>query len=277
MFPKTGFVKGTYRAPSYTYAKDVPKWVMVDQFNSSYYSGLDISVYFGAVYMDEVISLQYQEVEQVKPNFSYASYTYNSISRGARLVTGSFTINFKESGYLYNLLKTLRNTGTMEANLQRMYSGEADYPYSKEAKDRLEKVSVVQDALANDFTLEDFVAIASSGSKVYNKDNYQEVMDQLDTAIWEPAAHYNDRDVVTKRNSETKRGVDLDTAKFRGPSLGFDVIIKYGQPEDAGKGKPGWGTIETVRGCHITGVSKTIDDTGKNTLEVYSFVGQTVE
>lgn len=239
-----------------------------------------ICLYFGAVFMDEIVSIQYQELEQVRPNFGYADFTFRSVSRGSRLVSGSFTINFKESMYLPKLLETLRNPGTMEANLQRLDGFD---PYTQEAKDKLASTSVVKMAIAGDYSLEDFISMAKSGSNTYrptdfNLDShYAETMDALDSAIWGEGEHFNERDVIKRTASETTRGIELDRAKFRGPTDGFDIIIKYGQPADRYPGQPGWGTIEKIRGCHITGASKAIDDSGRNIMEVYNFLAKTVE
>ena len=46
-------------------------------FNSSYYSGIEVSIYFDSTFIDDVVDIQYQMTEQVMPIFSYASYTYD--------------------------------------------------------------------------------------------------------------------------------------------------------------------------------------------------------
>lgn len=272
------FPGAAYQAGVGAGRRDITEWVMMDQFNSSYFSGLDVSFYFGAVLMDEVISMQYQEIEQVRPNYGYADFTFRSVSRGSRVVQGTFTINFKESMYVQQLLTTLRNEQLMEFNLQRL---EGDMT-PKDAS-RLTGASVVKQALSGDFTLEDFVAMQSSPEHLYRQaefsiDNkFGDVMDDLDASIWGKSTKFNEKDVIKKTDSETKRGVDLDHVKFRGPSGGFDITIKYGQPEDFKPGQPRWGTVEMIRGCHISGVSKAIDDSGKNVIESYNFIGQSVE
>jgi hypothetical protein len=59
--------------------------------------------------------------------------------------------------------------------------------------------------------------------------------------------------------------------------LGFDIVIKYGQPDDYQGARPGWGTIEVIRDCNITGMSKAVDDTGRNVLESYTFLARTLD
>ena len=73
-------------------------------FPEEYFSGADIHLYFGDIWNEEVISLSFALIEQVKPIYGYASYTFDFISRGARLVQGQFSMAFKSVGYLFDLM-----------------------------------------------------------------------------------------------------------------------------------------------------------------------------
>ena len=73
-------------------------------FPEDYFSGADVYLYFGDIWAEEVISLEFVLSEQVLPIFGYASYTWDYVTRGARMVTGQFRIAFKDSGYLYSIL-----------------------------------------------------------------------------------------------------------------------------------------------------------------------------
>ena len=76
-------------------------------FPEEYFSGADLSIYFGDVWVDELISLQFTLLEQVRPVYGYASRTWDWIARGNRIVAGQFKIAFKEAGYLTTILSHL--------------------------------------------------------------------------------------------------------------------------------------------------------------------------
>lgn len=72
-----------------------------------YFSSIDAEIYFGDIFVDEVVSISYQTSQNAQPIFGYNSYIYDDIALGARMVNGSFTINFTKSGYMYEVIDTL--------------------------------------------------------------------------------------------------------------------------------------------------------------------------
>lgn len=85
------------------------RWALIDRFNSTYWSGLDVKVYADSVYLDEAIQLNYQIVEQVRPYYGYASYIPDRMHHGSRIVSGELSINFKRDGYIFSLLNLIRS------------------------------------------------------------------------------------------------------------------------------------------------------------------------
>lgn len=73
-------------------------------FPEEYFSGADITIYFGDLWIDEITSLSFVLREPVMPVYGYASYTWDDIARGSRIVEGEFRIAFKEAGYLFVVL-----------------------------------------------------------------------------------------------------------------------------------------------------------------------------
>lgn len=80
-------------------------------FPEEYFSGSDITVYFGDIWLDELSALSFTLYEPVKPIHGYASYTWDAVARGARYVEGQFRIPFKEAGYLTVVLEHLAEIG----------------------------------------------------------------------------------------------------------------------------------------------------------------------
>jgi len=77
-----------------------------------YYCGTNAKVFFGDVWVDDIVTIQYNVKQDKEPIYGYASQTYDAVARGVILVQGSFSIAFKEMGYLnviQNLLETERS------------------------------------------------------------------------------------------------------------------------------------------------------------------------
>src|SRR5699024_1882125 len=70
-----------------------------------YFSGANVKVYFGDVWLDQLVNISFSMQEQVAPIYGFNSYTFDRISRGSRMVQGQFTINFTENGYMQSILK----------------------------------------------------------------------------------------------------------------------------------------------------------------------------
>lgn len=74
-------------------------------FPESYFSGHDVVMYFGDIWVDDITGLQFGLTEQVMPLYGYNSYTYDAALRGNRIVQGQFRIAFREAGYLYRIFE----------------------------------------------------------------------------------------------------------------------------------------------------------------------------
>lgn len=270
--------KTTYNAGA---KRDQPQWVTLNEFQSTYFSGLDISIYAGNIYLDEVVQLQFSEMEQVRPLYGYSDYTFRHVAHGSRIVQGTFVMNFKDGGYMPTLLQKLNNPKEVESDVKGVARLEARYANQTHNTDLQylnNEISLPTDrlALTKDLTLEDIVNMSTTpgGDLVYKEYAYPKVMRQLREKYWggETTADEAKQAVKDENTNKAKyQMTQFDT------SLGFDIVVKYGQPEDYDGGRPGWGTIEVIRDCHITGFSKSIDDSGRNILEVYQFLARTID
>lgn len=77
-----------------------PNLVEHQWFPVEYFSGSDVTIYFGDVFLSECLSLEFGIEERVAPVFGYASRTWDCVARGNRIVSGAFEIPFTEAGYL---------------------------------------------------------------------------------------------------------------------------------------------------------------------------------
>lgn len=73
-------------------------------FPEEYFTGADTTIYFGDTFVSDLTAISFSLSEPVKPVHGYASYTWDTAVRGARLVQGQFRIAFTEAGYLHTIL-----------------------------------------------------------------------------------------------------------------------------------------------------------------------------
>jgi hypothetical protein len=74
------------------------------KINDQYFSGVQASVFIGDIWVDDIVSLDYQVDHNREPIYGYGSQHFDFIPKGRILVTGSFTINFREPNYLWMIL-----------------------------------------------------------------------------------------------------------------------------------------------------------------------------
>ena len=88
-----------------------PTFRTVNQYNQTYWGGLDAAIYFDDLYIGDVVALHYEEQEAVYPLMGYADFVKRGSLHGARRVMGQFTINFQQALMMYLILEHIRAGG----------------------------------------------------------------------------------------------------------------------------------------------------------------------
>lgn len=218
---------------------------------STYYSGTDVRVYFGDVWVDEIVEVNFSLQEQVAPIYGYGSYTYDAAARGNRIVVGEFIVNFKEVGYLQMILDGLSS----DMNNKNEW-----------------------------FSLEEFKSdVIVSGKNVgkhYNLppetviENFNSLAEQLEDSIWGKS---NDLSAFT--NERTKDSYFYGSrTKYNGllKRHGFNVLITYGGACQDGRYSDSFRTVQSIVGVQLTGLSQRVDPSGNPIQEVYSFIAKDI-
>jgi hypothetical protein len=231
----------------------------VDQFNSSYWSGLDLNIFFNEIYIDDIVQIQYQITENVMPLMSWGDYTVRYMAHGFRIIQGSFGINFKNSAYMQSVLKFLA-------------SGNAPGTNSPETP------STLRAGIAVPQTLNGILGMVKGRNiNGVDVDALSQVAAANQESFWGSAINTS---AAPGFNSKS------NFPMFYGGRNGFSIIIRFGET-DYGKderityGKYGSasppsevGTILSLTGVHINGVGVAVDDSGRPIMEVYSFMAK---
>lgn len=232
---------------------------IVRNFNSTYYSGLDLQVWFEDYHVDEIINIQYQVSENVLPLYNYASYTYTALAKGTRIIQGSFSINFRDS---YTIKELIRRA-TEQKSVSKVHDAvtTVDIPVT----------------LPSSFSTSDVSKILSGTNRVGNDKLIKNLSEWYKTKFWE-------------RVSDSKEAPQKfqNTTFFSNAPKGFTMYLKYNNKvfdestisASNYKDLVGYATdsgnrvIEALTDVHITSIGKAIDDSGKNILEVCNFISQ---
>lgn len=216
------------------------------RFNSDYYTGADVRIYFGDIWVDEINNLQFMLQENVAPIYGFCSHTWNRVARGTRQISGSFTINFKESYYLHSVLERL------------------DSNMSNEGPDEVYNFNY--DQFTSNVTVEQLM------SKVDNL-NFDAVADQFEKSLWGQGS-----EGMRYREEARKSGAFFTGARAKDMGLdnGFNILITYG-PYSAPDGRKTPETVHSLVGVHITGVSQVIGLDGRPIEEQYTFIAKDLD
>lgn len=236
-------------------------------FNSQYFTGADVNIMLGDIRVDEATSLAFQLKEIVTPLFGFSSYTADAFLRGQRTVTGALAINFKDVGYLHEIM---RNAPLIQ------YAG-------KKVEAKKGQIAL---APRTDLTLDEILTI-------YGKDSFEEIAEDYEKAIW--GLQEDKKHIYT---TDSSKPFFQDAGEE-----GLTIRIHYG-PNWAGKKDPlgtglgkaakkelkkrfydsksgfdkGYASVETIHGVQLSDVSKQISTANQATpvQEQYSFVAKDV-
>lgn len=243
---------------SYTY-KTRPN-AEYKRFNEEYFSGQDVRIYFGNTWVDEVVALNFQLIENVAPIFGYASYTFDTVARGSRQIQGSFRINFKEAYYLHSL------TNRMEYELSQQV------PVALKSGAPLQNKNMPKNNITIDHLL-------GSIESIYSSSDFDALATQFEDSLWGGSTLSGMQDRTNTRGNES-----FFYPQSGRPNLakdGFSILVLYGpytQSYVAGATNEKVATTtHSLVGVHLTGVSQIVDNTGQPIYEEYTFIARDLD
>lgn len=246
-------------------------WKIVDRFDSTYWSGLDLQVYFNNILINEAIQINYVISEQIRPYFGYASYVASRIHHGARIIQGEISLNFKRHGYLFSLLNLIKSKS---GNIMSIDD-------TKKSTASEEKVPV------------------SPLNVVYGADIWSQILSQGISADLAKEVTKKNKLLTEQEVNQSQSSISMTQAAFETKLSGFDINIVFGSNLNAGRslrwigadeysldytdgsyadgmvmqeqtGVPVSTGIKLV-GVSIAGLAQPINDDGRPLVETYSF------
>lgn len=227
--------------------------VSFSTYPQDYYTGCQAKVYIGSVWVDDLATIQYETSHSKTPLYGYCDHQFRSVAKGQFLVRGSFTIAFKETGYLYQIIKRWREDKTGLDVLKK---------FSPNVKSEGETFLTM---LGEGYTIE------KSLDQLKQTNDFEDAVEIMENAIWgkpgTPPAFKNriprsdELDYhVYLSNSSTEDDIDVE---------GFDILLTFGNYR-AGNDTPEH-TMISINDVHITGESMVVSPAAEPIGVTYQF------
>ena len=201
-----------------------------------------MKVFFGNIWIDDVVTLGFDLAEGKVPFYGYASKYFDAVGSGTIIVQGSFSISFKKPEYISQTIEVLRESPFISGDVLRALGDKRAAQLGQERAKALEG--------SGSLSYEEVLDLARSD----DFGSFQDLATGLKRSIWKTG-----RDVGYSPT-------DHDRTREGTIQSGFDIIINYGK--DAQK---------VIQDCHITGVHQAAQASGEPILEVYSFFARCMD
>lgn len=248
--------------------------------DNEYFDETDMFLYIGDVWVDEIVHLAYSVEQQKTPIYGYASQLFDTTAAGHVIVTGQFSINFKEAGYLWTILRRyFRMSGDVNSPqndfLDRKFANKLtrglDYldiqgnqkpiigsngtNVSRASIERITQGDITKKEL-RDFYY-DLSSYATHSVKSPKDKVFEDIAEAFEDEIWK-----KDNEELLQQLRRTDSNV-FD---------GFDIYVTFGNYSV----KAANHTCEQIIGVRLVGRSKTIQIDGANVIETYNFIAKSL-
>jgi hypothetical protein len=263
-----------------------------------YFAGTDCKIFFGDVWVDDIITIQYNVTQSKVPIYGYASQNFDAIAKGQVIVEGNLAIAFKETGYL-NIIQALidsQRKNKAEAVQRKLKS------YSDELQDKQEfvpglttinedgtKVEAVYNLdgtpnfIRQGQTIEQIlsskkISTSLSQDMGFDRENrdFEDFAEILEDSIW---GDQNGKQLTLL--NKIKRADEFDyhetnggiiTAKGRSYANVLNIMLTFGDINDYRAEH----TVIILNDVHFTSNSLIVAPTGDPIGEMYTFIARDI-
>jgi hypothetical protein len=194
--------------------------------------------------------------QQKRPIYGYASHHWDFVAKGTTIVTGNFTINFKESGYLHIVLQHLAENSISSSPIPSAPNYKPNMATTTSPVSRANIESLIQQGVTPD------TYKALSDLSKLPDDKFEDIAEKFEDAIWGPKGSSAERDPLAIAKA------------LRRPDLmkNFDIFLTFGNLDDAASNH----TARRIREVELVGQSQLIEVSGEPIQEAYTFIARDV-
>lgn len=233
--------------------------ISISENKFDFYSGSQISIWFGNIMIDDISSIQWVRTQSKMPIYGYASQLLDTVAKGVVIIQGSFTINFRQEGYIVAVMDEINS----------MYRTLApDDPTGKRQFDQT-KWPTYKDLIARHLKNGTFgPQTAEEITELGNSVNFFEQAKVYESIIW------GDSNISTKYRypADVQQSVDIPD--------GFNILITYGNTSKntaVTLSDHLQSTTKSLVGVHLMGESQLIQVGGQPIQEQYSFIARNTD
>ena len=266
-------------------------------YEYDWFSGSQINLMIGDVLIDSCVGLQFKVDQSKTPVYGYASQYYSFAADGKVLVQGSFSIAFKEAGYLFWPMRRFINreaegewtsprySTDKEGNIIHGYDlTKSDGTFLNEAQKARRKE--VMKANVEQMAKWQHGDNLKAGSEYNNfwlelgameDDKFEDWAEVFEDAIWYGSDPANPlmRDKLFSNNLEEHQLIsqeDVLSHRRADQYPQIDIWITYGDMSR----QPVNHTVKKIMDVSFVGQAQTVEVSGEPTYEVYNFFAKNV-
>lgn len=271
-----------------------------------FFAGTDAKIFFGDIWVDDIITIQYQYVQNKEPIYSYASQYFDAVAKGTIIVQGSLTIAFKEIAYLTTIAGILeaqqKNYGKAwdykKAEIKKQFGdNKATLKYSPNI-DKLSQIGLSYSPTGNpsiikkNETIEEILQYKKYGNIISsgyyrqlfgsnkNTSDFEDFAEMMEDTIWGDANGnpYSQKGIL-------KNATEFDYNSNGGITVGkniidgqenyanvLNILLSFGNLED----NRAEHTLCMLNDVHFTGQGQVVSITGEPIGETYQFFARDI-
>ena len=221
-----------------------------------FYSGSQITVWFGNILIDDINSIQWVRTQSKMPIYGYASQLFDAVADGIVVIQGSFSVNFRQQGYISAVIDNI-------SNLYKVLA--PDDPTGKQQFDQT-KWPVIKDLIASHLRNGTFGPSSMAEiQELGNNPDFFDLAKGYEDTIWGS----DDVGDTSQDPPDIKQSSDIPG--------GFNILISYGNPshkETSTLNDHMQSTTKTLVNVHLMGESQLIQVGGQPIQEQYNFIAR---
>lgn len=266
-----------------------------------YFAGTDCKIFFGDIWVDDIVTIQYNVTQSKTPIYGYASQNFDAVARGQVLVEGTLAISFKETGYL-NLIqaqldaqKRQSQTG-IQSKIQKLSDdkikkyipginsinengAKIDFTYSATGTPEIIKQEqTIEQILANKKGKPNSSSSAMDKTFKINKKgsrDFEDFAEILEDSIWgDSNGKFLELEDKLKRVDEFdyNHNGGITTAKNTSYADVLNIMLTFGDINDYRAEH----TITVLNDVHFISTSMMVSPDGNPIAEVYNFIARDI-
>lgn len=266
-----------------------------------YFAGTDCKIFFGDIWVDDIVTIQYNVTQSKTPIYGYASQNFDAVARGQVLVEGTLAVSFKETGYLNIIQAQLeaqkRRTETgIQSKIQKLSEDKIQkyIPGINSINEEGEKIDFTYSAtgtpeiIKQEQTIEQILSNKkgkpNSSSSAMDKTfklnekgdrDFEDFAEVLEDSIWgDSNGHFLELEDKLKRVDEFDYNDvgGINTAKNTSYADVLNIMLTFGDINDYRAEH----TLVVLNDVHFLSTSMIVSPDGNPIAEVYNFIARDI-